>query len=143
MRLIQLGVLISLFPFLGSGCASNPGEANSHKVVQINNMSLAPKVVQVSGSKNSIAWNNWSSSVASVQFPASMADAFVCKDLRPQFVLSGDRIESVQALGDNENLATPCSLKPGSYEYEVWLSGSRMDRENPQLKIKGRIEVSP
>jgi len=72
-----------------------------------------------------------------------MANAFVCKDLRPQFVLSGDRIESVQALGDNENLSTPCALKPGSYEYEVWLSGSRMDRENPQLKIKGRIEVSP
>ena len=143
MRLIQLGVLISLLPFFASGCASNPGEANSHKVVQINNMNLAPKVVQVSGSKNSIAWTNWSSSVASVQFPASMASAFVCSDLRPQFVLSGDRIESVQALGDNENLATPCALKPGSYEYEVWLSGSRMDRENPQLKIKGRIEVSP
>jgi hypothetical protein len=71
-----------------------------------------------------------------------MASAFTCDELRPQFVLNGDRIESVQVLGDNENLATPCPLKPGSYDYEVWLSESRMQRENPQLKIKGRIEVS-
>jgi len=142
MRLIQLGLLFSLLLFLGSGCASNPGEAHSHKVVQINNMKLAPEVVRVSGPKNSIAWTNWSNAVASVQFPASMASAFTCDELRPQFVLNGDRIESVQVLGDNENLATPCPLKPGSYDYEVWLSESRMQRENPQLKIKGRIEVS-
>ena len=50
MRSILLGVLISLLSFFASGCASNPGEAKSHKVVQINNMNLAPKVVQVSGS---------------------------------------------------------------------------------------------
>ena len=141
MRLFWIGTVLFLLPLLLSSCASNPGEVRSHAVVQINNMNLAPEVVKVSGPKNSVAWNNWSNSVATVQFPASITDAFVCDELRPLFVKSGDRVESVEALGDNESLTTPCALKPGSYSYEVWLSESRMQRENPHLKVKGRIEV--
>lgn len=124
------------------GCATNSSGPHSHAVVQINNMNLAPQVAAVSGPKNSVIWTNWSSSVATVHFPTSTASAFACDDLRPLFVNNGDRIESVQALGDNESLSTPCALKPGNYTYEVWLSPSRMDRENPQLKIKGQIQVA-
>jgi hypothetical protein len=139
MRLFRIGLFLSAL-FL-SACASQPGELHSHAVVQINNMNLAPAIVKVSGANNSVAWNNWSNSVATVQFPASITEAFVCDELRPLFVKSGDRVESVQALGDNESLTTPCALKPGTYSYEVWLSESRMQRENPKLKIKGKIEV--
>jgi hypothetical protein len=124
------------------GCASNSSGPRSHAVVQINNMNLAPQTAAVSGAKNSVIWTNWSSSVATVHFPASIASAFMCDELRPLFVKNGDRIESVQVLGDNESLSTPCALKPGNYSYEVWLSESRMDRENPQLKVKGQIQVS-
>ena len=145
MRRIRIGAVLLVSLLLSASCASNPGEKRSHAVVQINNMNLAPEPVKLSGSKNSVAWNNWSSSVATVQFPASITEAFVCDELRPLFVKSGDRVESVEALGDNESLTTPCALKPGTYSYEVWLSETRMQRENPHLKIKGQIviEASP
>jgi len=142
MRLFQLGILIALLPLFTPACASNPSEVNSQKAVQINAMNLAPEVVQASGSKNSIAWTNWSSSWARVVFPGGMTSAFTCTDLRPQFVFTGDRIESIRASGDNMDLVTPCPLKPGSYEYEVWLYEPRFDRGDPQRKLKGRIEVS-
>jgi|ETNmetMinimDraft_26_1059896.scaffolds.fasta_scaffold168649_1 hypothetical protein len=141
MKRIQNPPWLLAFLLLFLGCASNPSEVRSHRVVQINNMKLAPEVAEVSGADNSVVWTNWSNNVASVHFPASMKSAFTCDELRPQFVLSGDRIESVEVLGGNESLATPCPLKPGSYSYEVWLSGSRMQRENPHLKIQGKIEV--
>lgn len=143
MRLIQLGILISLLSTFAPACASNPSAVNSQKVVQINEMKLTPEVVQLSGSKNSIAWTNWSSSWARVVFPGGMTSAFTCTDLRPQFAFTGDRIQSINASGDNMDLVTPCPLKPGSYEYEVWLYEPRFDRGDPRTKVKGRIEVSP
>lgn len=142
MRLYQIGLSLLAIQMACLGCASTPSGPRSHAVVQINNMNVAPNVAKVSGPKNSVVWNNWSSSVATVHFPASIASAFVCDELRPLFVLNGDRVESVQALGDNESLSTPCALKPGTYTYEVWLSPSRMGRENPQLKVKGQIQVT-
>ena len=142
MRLSRIGSLLLAAQLIFLGCASNPSGPRTHAVVQINNMNVAPEVAKVSGPKNSVVWNNWSSSVATINFPASVASAFVCDDLRPLFVLNGDRVESVQALGDNESLSTPCALKPGTYTYEVWLSPSRMGRENPQLKVKGEIQVT-
>lgn len=141
MRPFQICLFLVTFLALCVGCASTPTDERSHAVVQINNMKLAPEVVEVSGSENTIAWTNWTRSTATVQFPASIASAFNCDELRPRFVLSGDRIESVAVLGDSESLTTPCSLKPGSYDYEVWLSERPSDRENPHLKLKGRIEV--
>ncbi len=142
MRYLEIGLLTLALQFLSLGCASNPSQVRSHAVIQINNMKVAPTLAKVTGAKNSIVWTNWSSSVATVHFPASIESAFVCDELRPLFVRNGDRVESVEALGDNESLSTPCALKPGNYSYEVWLSQSRMQRENPQLKIKGSIEVS-
>ena len=141
MRPFQICLFLLTFLALCFGCASNPTAERSHAVVQINHVKLVPEVVEISGSENSVAWTNWTGSTATVQFPASIATAFTCDELRPQFVLSGDRIESVGVLGNSESLTTPCALKPGSYDYEVWLSESPSERENPDLKIKGRIEV--
>ncbi len=142
MQRFVTGLLFLVSLVFSTGCASNPAQVRSHAVIQINNMNVAPRIAKVSGPKNSIVWTNWSSSVASIHFPASIVDAFVCDELRPLFVHNGDTVESVEAVGDNESLTTPCALKPGTYSYEVWLSQSRVQRENPQLKIKGQIEVS-
>jgi hypothetical protein len=32
-------------------------------------------------------------------------------------------------------------MKPGSYDYTVYLFNARADRENPQLTVPGTIEV--
>ena len=143
MHFVRAATLLLLLAQLAPGCASNPSTAREHAVIQINSMKVAPQILEISGSGNSIAFTNWSNSAATVQFPASMVNAFTCEDLRPQFVVSGDRIESVEVLGDSESLTTPCPLLPGTYAYEVWLSESRRDRENPQLKLKGTIVVAP
>lgn len=141
MRPLLVGLLLVTFQLLCIGCASDPSSVRSHTVVHINNMKLAPEVVEISGSANSIVWTNQSGSAATIQFPASIATAFSCDELRPIFVLSGDRVESAEVLRSGESLTSPCPLKPGSYSYEVWLSETRTQRENPHLKINGRIEV--
>ncbi|MDE0884454.1 MAG: hypothetical protein OSB70_02855 [Myxococcota bacterium] len=142
MRFLMTGLFLLVLLTLNVGCASNPAQMRGHALIQINNMNVAPRVAKVSGPKNSVVWTNWSSSVASIHFPASIADAFVCDELRPLFVHSGDTVESVTTVGDNESLSTPCPLKPGTYTYEVWLSQSQAQRENPQLKLTGQIVVA-
>jgi hypothetical protein len=117
--------------------------ARQNMVVQINNMSLAPHTVRVTEKGNSIAWDNWSSYIAVVSFPLSIKDGFTCSELRPDFARTAERIESVVAIGDNEDLVTPCPLKLGTYDYEVYLSNSLANRDNPQLTLKGQIEVVP
>ena len=65
------------------------------------------------------------------------------KELRPDFAKTYDRIESIIAVGDNEDIVTPCPLKPGTYSYEVYLADSLANRDNPQLTLQGVIEVVP
>jgi len=131
-------------------CAGTPqrtasGETTNkpreHMVVQINNMGVQPRVVRVQGAKNSIVWTNYSHFYATVHFPLSAKSGFTCDELRPNFVVDSAGIESVIAVGDNEDLVTPCPMKPGSYDYTVYLFNSRADRENPQLTVPGTIEV--
>ncbi|MDG2336136.1 MAG: hypothetical protein P8Q97_18175 [Myxococcota bacterium] len=142
MRPFVTSLLLLVLLTLSVGCASNPAQKGSHALIQINNMNVAPRIAKVSGPKNSVVWTNWSSSVASIHFPTSIADAFVCDELRPLFVHNGNTVESVTTVGDNESLSTPCPLKPGTYTYEVWLSQSQAQRENPQLKLTGQIVVA-
>ncbi len=117
--------------------------ARQNMVVQINNMTLSPRVVRVTAKGNSIAWDNWSEYLAVVSFPLSILDAFTCKEMRPDFARTADRIESFAAIGDNEDLVTPCPLKPGTYDYDVYLANSLANRDNPQLTLKGQIVVTP
>ena len=133
-----------------AACAGTPQRTESGKttnkprenmVVQINNMTIHPQVVRVQGAKNSIAWTNFSDYYATVHFPASVKDGFTCTELRPDFVVNGPSIESVVAVGANEDLVTPCPMKPGSSPYTVYLFKNQAYREAPQLTVTGSIEV--
>ena len=148
MSRVALGAVVFLSAAIA--CAGTPQRTSSGKttnkpresmVVQINNMNVHPQVVRVKGAKNRVSWTNYSDYAASVNFPISVKDGFTCTELRPDFVVSGDRIESIAALGDNEDLTTPCPLKPGTYPYEVYLFDRLTNRENPQLTVTGKIEV--
>ncbi len=131
-------------------CAGTPQRTESGKttnkprenmVVQINNMSVHPQVVRVQGAKNSVAWTNFSDYVATIHFPASVKDGFTCTELRPDFVLNGPDIESIETIGANENLVTPCPMKPGTYPYSVYMFQNQAYRDAPQLTLTGSIEV--
>ena len=146
----KLALSILLFAAVSISCANSGGgghdggnQPRQNMVVQINNMTLAPHTVRVTEKGNSIAWDNWSQYIAVVSFPLSIKDGFTCSELRPDFARTFDRIESVVAIGDNEDLVTPCPLKLGTYDYEVYLSNSMANRDNPQLTLKGKIEVVP
>jgi hypothetical protein len=43
------------------------------------------------------------------------------------------------------DLETPCPLKPGEYEYEIWLFSSMMGgpsgMDDPQSRMQGKIVV--
>ena len=144
-----LGLLVAFAAL--AACAGTPertadgkrtNKPRENMVIQINDMSLSPQVTRVIGAKNSIAWTNYSTNYyATVHFPASVKDGFTCTELRPDFVLNGPSIESIEAFGANEDLVTPCPMKPGTYPFQVYLFSRQANRENPQLTLEGSIEV--
>ena len=138
-------LLISVVACAGTPQRTESGETTNKPrqsmVVQINNMSVHPEVVRVQGAKNSVAWTNFSDYVATVHFPASVKDGFTCTELGPDFVLNGPQIESIETIGANEDLVTPCPMKPGTYPYTVYMFQNQAYRDAPQLTLKGSIEV--
>ncbi|MCH2185086.1 hypothetical protein MK280_04370 [Myxococcota bacterium] len=142
-------VVVLLLTAFSLGCAMNSGGQDSGKkpslhkniVIQINQFHVRPEVAKVPAEGNSIAWTNWSDSLAMIVFPAEVAQAFTCDEVRPDFVVNGPHLESITAIGSNEDLVTPCPLKPGTYDYQVYLFESPGDRYNPELKSKGQIVV--
>ena len=138
-------LLISVVPCAGTPQRTESGKTTNQPresmVVQINNMTIHPQVVRVQGAKNSVAWTNFSDYVATVHFPASVKDGFTCTELRPDFVLNGPEIESIETIGANEDLVTPCPMKPGTYPYSVYMFQNQAYRDAPQLTLTGSIEV--
>ena len=148
MNRSAIGIAVLLISVVA--CAGTPQRTESGKttnqpresmVVQINNMTIHPQVVRVQGAKNSVAWTNFSDYVATVHFPASVKDGFTCTELRPDFVLNGPDIESIETIGANEDLVTPCPMKPGTYPYSVYMFQNQAYRDAPQLTLTGSIEV--
>ena len=142
--------IVSLFFIVSClGCAGNSGDPSApgavsvrkNVVIQINQFKVHPAVATVPAEGNSIVWTNFSDLLAAVSFPASVADAFTCSEVRPDFVVNGPVMESISIVGGREDLVTPCPLKPGTYEYQVNLFNSGGNRYNPQLTFKGKIEV--
>ena len=66
MHFVRAATLLLLLAQLAPGCASNPSTAREHAVIQINSMKVAPQILEISGSGNSIAFTNWSNSAATV-----------------------------------------------------------------------------
>ena len=147
LRLRGVAIFAFLALFVISGCASSSGKPAGpqplHKniVIQINQFHVRPEIAKVPAEGNSIAWTNWTDSLAMVVFPAEVADAFTCDEVRPDFVVNGPHLESIAAVGDNEDLVTPCPLKPGTYDYQVYIFQSPGDRYNPKYINKGQIVV--
>jgi hypothetical protein len=78
-----------------------------------------------------------------------MAKAFTCSDLRPNWSKTGTGYQSIPITkgGATNDLEIPCALKPGEYEYEIWLftagsmGGGFGGMDNPQSRMQGKIIV--
>ena len=107
-------------------CAGpGPGNYIPPTEVQITWEALSPEAVQIAADGN-VTWiNNSDESRAFVIFPAAIAASFTCADLRPYFLQTEDGYRSLPLTSyESERVELPCPLKPGTYDYEIWLMGA-------------------
>jgi hypothetical protein len=118
-----------------------------HVMVQFSDMSLHPSIAQVVEG-GTVSWVNYASMYeGSIVFSNEVAAAFTCSDLRPNWMKTGTSYQSIPITmgGATNDLEVPCPLKPGEYEYEIWLFSSAMGgpagMDNPQSRMQGKIIV--
>ena len=116
-----------------------------HVMVQFTDFSLHPSTAQVLEG-GTVSWVNYASLYSgSVVFSDAVAAAFACKELRPNWMKTGAGYQSIPITvgGASDDLQIPCPLKPGEYDYEVWLfsdsPGGIGGMENPQSQLSGKI----
>lgn len=118
-----------------------------HVMVQFTDMSLHPSIAQVVEG-GTVSWVNYASMYqGSIVFSDAVAAAFTCSELRPNRIKTGTGYQSVPITmgGARDDLKLPCPLKPGEYEYEIWLFSDGMGgpggMDNPQSRLQGKIIV--
>jgi hypothetical protein len=123
---------------------SNP-EAGS-AVVEFSFDSVRPQTVRIAAGGN-VSWINIAAdSRGFVVFPVSIASGFTCgENLSPYFrrTLSGFQSLPITDFG-SETVKLPCPLKPGSYPYEIWVSGAGLGETAPggsERKLSATIIV--
>jgi hypothetical protein len=131
-------------------CAPTPGTGTGGTgkitVVQFTFDELKPKSTHIPPDGN-ISWVNLSpDSRAFVVFPASIAESFTCgENLEPYFRKIEGGFQSLPLTSFESNtVQLPCSLPPGSYEYEVAITnagGMQLDPSAPPQKLLGTIVV--
>jgi len=129
-----------------SGGASGAAEARQQAVVHFSYQAVDPETVRIPADGN-VTWVNMAPDTrAFVVFPASIASAFGCKDLHPYFSRTANVYRSLPITGmQSERVQLPCSLAPGSYAYEIWLTGSGFGEESaadePEQILRATIVV--
>jgi hypothetical protein len=116
-----------------------------HVMVQFTDASLHPSIAQVLEG-GTLSWVNYGSMYqGSIVFSDEVAAAFTCSELRPNWSKTGTGYQSIPITmgGATNDLEIPCPLKPGEYEYEIWLfsGGGFGGMENPQSRMQGKIIV--
>lgn len=115
--------------------------------VQFSYQAVNPETVSIPANGN-VKWENEALDVvAFVIFPANIASSFGCKDLHPYLTrLEDGRYRSPPITGVvSETAKLPCSLAPGSYDYQIWLMGQGFGEEgvsaDPQQVLRAKIVV--
>jgi plastocyanin len=126
-------------------------EPRNHVMVQFTDMSLHPSIAQVFAG-GTLSWVNYGSMYdATIVFSGEVAAAFTCTDLRPNWSKTAAGYQSIAITlgGAGNDLETPCPMKAGEYEYEIWLfsagsmGGGFGGMDNPQSRMQGKIIVTP
>jgi hypothetical protein len=129
-----------------SGGASGAGAFREPTVVQFSYQAVTPETVRIATDGN-LTWTNLAPETAAyVVFPASIAASFRCTDLHPYFSRTANLYRSLPLTGmESRRVQLPCSLAPGSYDYEIWITGSGLGEEfdpgAPQQVLRAKIIV--
>jgi len=129
-----------------SGGAPGAGEYREPTVVQFSYQAVNPETVRIAADGN-VTWVNLAPETAAfVVFPASIAANFRCSELRPYFSRTENVYRSLPVTGmESDRVRLPCSLAPGSYDYEIWITGSGLGEEfdpgAPQQILRAKIVV--
>lgn len=169
-RVVPVAVLLAVAPILG--CTSSGGtkagevlkkaateqptwkvnpttnKARKNVVVQFTDFSMHPSIARVTEGGN-VTWTNYASSyTGAVVFPDGFKEALTCGEARPRFakVAAGYQSSPITQAG-GEDVTLPCPLKPGEYEYQLYLfqgggmMGAGDGMFNPNTKMHGKIVV--
>ena len=115
-----------------------------HVMVQFTDATVSPSIARLTPG-GTISWVNYSTIYSgSVVFPATISE--VCSDLRPDFMEIAAGYQSIPISGEMDDVAFPCPLPPGSYDYEIWLFqggplGGPGDMDDPQARAEASIVV--
>jgi hypothetical protein len=105
-----------------------------------------PETVRIPADGN-VTWVNTAADTRGfVVFPASIASGFRCRDLRPYFTRAASVYRSLPiTVTESDHVELPCSLAPGSYDYEIWLLGvgfgTESDPDRPEQILRAKIVV--
>ena len=129
-----------------SGGVPEAGLPGLPTVVQFSYQAVTPQTVRIAADGN-VSWENTArETTAFVVLPASTASGFRCADLRPFFLPAADLYRSLPLTGmQSDRVQLPCALKPGSYDYEIWLMGAGFGGEwsgnEPERILRAKIVV--
>jgi hypothetical protein len=107
-----------------------------------------PQTVTIASTGN-VQWENLSlDAIGFVIFPPNIVASLRCKELRPYLTKleNGDyRSPPISNNMASEMAKLPCSLAPGTYDYQVWLMGQGFGVEDqdvlPQQVLHAKIVV--
>ena len=94
-----------------------------------------------------VRWVNFGDDIQGrLVFPESIASSLTCKDLGWAFRLIEGRYVSLPIEGaTGRQVALPCPLVPGSYDYEILIFGAGLGSGStpavPQNQLRGKLVV--
>jgi hypothetical protein len=139
-------VAVTCAAALGAGCSAwvrPQSERPSHRVwIDFTGGDIRPSVAQVEAG-GQVVWNNDSTLYAgSVVFPTRVAERLGCRTT-DTFHFTAAGYQSVALGGAVDELAWPCALERGDYDYEVRLFDSPplSVPGDPESVLHGRIVV--
>jgi hypothetical protein len=134
----------ALFVLACAGAPNAQGEGSGprqHVEIRFDDMALHPETAILRQGGNAVWINTSTEFQGAVVFPESIKASFTCDDLRPIFSKTGTGYQSIPITGDVENVTLPCPLKPGSYDYQLYLFDDMSGMDNPQRTLQGKIVV--
>ena len=117
-------------------------------VVQFSDASLHPSIARVTPG-GGVAWLNYTMGyTGAVLFPDSFPSDLTCGEPGPRFSRVARGYQSIPiSTSGGEDVALPCPLKPGEYQYEIYLFGSAFEGDpgssmfDPNTTMQGKIVV--
>ena len=142
-RRSSLLVFCMAVPALVGACATGSGGnwELEHVVVHFDHSSIKPVSAEVAKGGH-VRWVNSGDDIRGrVVFPQSIASSFTCDDLGPTFESIGGGYVSqpIEVMGGSD-VALPCPLVPGSYDYEILIYGSGLGSGVSPGLVQNRLQ---